>query len=93
MLHRHLAGPLQEALSDTPAVLLNGARQTGKSTLVQSPELGEKNRQYLTFDDPSVLAAAKHDPNGFIAGLQLPITLDVKGGMKGNHQGGGIGNQ
>ncbi len=76
MLHRHLIGPLQEALSDTPAVLLNGARQTGKSTLVQSPEFGEKSRQYLTFDDPGVLAAAKRDPNGFIAGLQLPVTLD-----------------
>jgi predicted AAA+ superfamily ATPase len=76
MFHRHLIGPLQEALSDTPAVLLNGARQTGKSTLVQSPEFGETNRQYLTFDDPGVLAAAKRDPNGFIAGLALPITLD-----------------
>jgi len=76
MLHRHLIGALQEALSDTPAVLLNGARQTGKSTLVQSPEFGEKNRQYLTLDDPGVRAAAKRDPNGFIAGLQLPITLD-----------------
>ena len=69
MLHRHLMEPLQEALSDTPAVLLNGARQTGKSTLVQSPEFGEKNRQYSTFDDPGVLAAAKRDPNDFIAGL------------------------
>ena len=69
-------GPLREALSDTPAVLLNGARQTGKSTLVQSPEISKKNRQYLTFDDPGVLAAAKRDPNGFIAGLDLPVTLD-----------------
>lgn len=64
------------ALSDTPAVLLNGARQTGKSTLAQSPELGRKNRQYLTFDDPGVLAAAKRDPNGFVASLDLPVTLD-----------------
>lgn len=28
------------------------------------------------FDDPGVLAAAKHDPNGFIAGLNTPVTLD-----------------
>jgi predicted AAA+ superfamily ATPase len=34
-----------EALTDTPpAVLLDGARQTGKGTLVQSAELGERNR-------------------------------------------------
>jgi uncharacterized protein len=76
MLHRHLSLPLREALSDTPTVLLNGARQTGKSTLAQSSELGETARQYLTFDDPGVLAAAKRDPNGFVAGLRLPVTLD-----------------
>jgi len=76
MIRRHLVGPLQEALSDTPAVLINGARQTGKSTLVQSAELGQTNRRYLTFDDAGVLAAAKRDPNGFIAGLNLPVTLD-----------------
>ena len=76
MLHRHLAGPLRDALSDTPAVLISGARQTGKSTLVQSGELGKATRQYLTFDDPGLLAAAKRDPNGFIAGLNLPVTLD-----------------
>jgi predicted AAA+ superfamily ATPase len=57
-------------LADTPVVLVNGARQTGKSTLVQSAELTGHGRQYLTFDDPGVLAAAKRDPNGFIAGLQ-----------------------
>ena len=76
MQSRHIAEPLRDALSDTPAVLVNGARQTGKSTLVQSSELGQSNRQYLTFDDPGILAAAKRDPNGFVAGLNLPATLD-----------------
>jgi hypothetical protein len=76
MIHRLLSGPLREALSDTPAVLINGARQTGKSTLAQSGDRGRENRQYLTFDDPGILAAARRDPNGFIAGLNLPVTLD-----------------
>jgi hypothetical protein len=76
MIPRHLVGHLREALSDTPAVLVNGARQTGKSTLVQSAELDQTNRRYLTFDDPGILAAAKRDPNGFIAGLNPPVTLD-----------------
>ena len=76
MLHRHLTGPLLEALADTPAVLVNGARQTGKSTLVQSPEVAGQDRQYLTFDDPGILAAARRDPNGFVAGLSAPVTLD-----------------
>src|SRR5580692_3054784 len=76
MFHRHLTGPLLEALADTPAVLVNGARQTGKSTLVQSVEVAGQDRQYLTFDDPGILAAAKRDPNGFVAGLNMPVTLD-----------------
>src|SRR5215469_7537279 len=76
MLSRHLSGSVLEALADTPAVLVNGARQTGKSTLVQSEELAGQARLYLTFDDPGILAAAKRDPNGFIAGLNPPVTLD-----------------
>jgi len=76
MLRRHLIDRLLDGLADTPAVLVNGARQTGKSTLAQSAELTGQNRQYLTFDDPGILAAAKHDPNGFVAGLNMPVTLD-----------------
>jgi predicted AAA+ superfamily ATPase len=76
MIHRHITDQVKEALTDTPAVLVNGARQTGKSTLVQSEDLGEQDRQYLTFDDPGVLAAAKGDPNGFVAGLRPRVTLD-----------------
>jgi len=66
---------LVDALADTPAVLVNGARQTGKSTLVQSPELAGQDRRYFTFDDPSILAAAMSDPSGFVAGLEMPVTL------------------
>jgi len=76
MLRRHIIDRLLDGLADTPAVLVNGARQTGKSTLVQSAELAEQSRQYLTFDDPGILAAAKRDPNGFVAGLNAPVTLD-----------------
>jgi uncharacterized protein len=76
MVSRHITDQLLQALADTPVVLLNGARQTGKSTLVQSAELIRSARQYLTFDDPGVLAAAKGDPNGFIAGLDTSATLD-----------------
>ena len=48
MIHRQITANLLRALEDTPAVLVNGARQTMKS-----------GPQYLTFDDPGVLAAAR----------------------------------
>jgi hypothetical protein len=76
MLQRHLLHRALAALADTPTVLVNGARQTGKSTLVQSPDLAGSDRHYLSFDDPGILAAAKHDPNGFVAGLDTLVTLD-----------------
>ena len=36
MIRRHIEDPLRRALTDTPVVLLNGARQTGKITLAQA---------------------------------------------------------
>jgi predicted AAA+ superfamily ATPase len=38
---------LTDASADTPAVLVNGARQTGKSTLVQAPEMAGQGRPLL----------------------------------------------
>lgn len=74
---RHIAPLLVEALADTPVVVLNGARQSGKSTLVQSLAATLlPQRQYLTMDDAVVLNAAKADPSGFISGLAGPATLD-----------------
>src|SRR5256885_6155059 len=73
VIRRNITDHLLQALADTPVVLINGARQTGKSTLVQSREVAdERSRQYLTFDDPGALAAARRDPNGFLAGLTTP---------------------
>ncbi|MFZ2855729.1 MAG: ATP-binding protein [Rhodocyclaceae bacterium] len=72
---RHLSPLIAEALEDTPVVLLNGARQTGKSTLVQSLS-ATHGRRYLTLDDQATLAAARSDPAGFIAGLDGPVVLD-----------------
>lgn len=75
MYSRHISNLLLEALADTPIVLLNGARQTGKSTLAQSLSTSKAYR-YLTLDDRVVLAAAKDDPVGFVAGLSGPVILD-----------------
>ncbi len=72
---RHIISPINEALLDTPVLLLNGARQTGKSTLARSLTEGQ-NRRYLTLDDQITLAAAKGNPDGFIAGLDSPVILD-----------------
>lgn len=76
MFPRHLTGPLLQALADTPVVFLHGARQTGKSTLVQALATGGHPARYLTLDDAGVLAAARHDPGSFIGGIPDAVILD-----------------
>jgi uncharacterized protein len=76
MYKRFLRPKLLAALADTPVVFLNGARQTGKSTLVRELAESERPARYLTFDDATVLAAARHDPAGFVAGLEGPVIID-----------------
>ena len=70
---RNISPSLTDALADTPVVCLLGPRQVGKTTLVQTDL---PDRTYLTFDDISILTAAKQDPVGFIAALPDQVTLD-----------------
>jgi predicted AAA+ superfamily ATPase len=76
MIHRHITSALQAALADTPIVLLIGARQTGKSTLVQEIASSTHPARYLTFDDAGVLSAARTDPFGFLAHTNEAVVLD-----------------
>lgn len=66
---------LEEAFSTSPAVLLTGARQTGKTTLVEE-YAKDKSYYYITFDDLSTMSAAKRDPKGFIETLPKPVIID-----------------
>ncbi len=76
MIKRNITDNLLEALSDSPVVLLNGARQTGKSTLANWLSTRLHNARYLTMDNATVLAAAQLDPEGFLAGIQGNVVLD-----------------
>jgi len=76
MLSRNITPAIIEALSDTPVVMLNGARQTGKSTLAKSLISENHMGRYVTLDDATSLAAAKHDPAGFISGLGESTVID-----------------
>ncbi|MGE3313109.1 MAG: ATP-binding protein [Limisphaerales bacterium] len=62
-------------MADTPVVLVNGARQTGKTTLAQA--LADRNgAQYFTLDDAATLGLVAADPNGFIRNLKGPVVID-----------------
>jgi predicted AAA+ superfamily ATPase len=72
---RHLDSLLRESLQDTPAVLVNGPRQCGKTTLVRQFE-GEM--AYFSLDDPALLAAVQADPLGFVNRLDRAIIDEVQ---------------
>lgn len=70
-----LQSRLEEALDDTPVVLIHGPRQCGKTTLAQ--QIGQqRGYAYYTFDDANLLAAAKADPIGFVDQLPEKTILD-----------------
>ena len=67
--------PLREMLADSPAVLVHGPRQCGKTTLAQ--RVGKRQRTaYITFDDESSRSLAVADPVGFVANLPRRVILD-----------------
>ncbi len=66
VLPRHLDGALTQALATMPAVVVTGARQTGKSTLVQALA-SDRERLYLTLDDLDVLDQASTAPSDLVA--------------------------
>ena len=75
MYRRLIEKKLQAALADTRVVLLNGARQTGNSTLVQ--QVAEKRGgQYLTLDDPATTALAGSDPFALVQGAGNLMVID-----------------
>ena len=66
---------MTEALADSPAVLIHGPRQCGKTTLAQG--VGKRaGYTYLTFDDEVSRGVATADPVGFVADLPRRVILD-----------------
>jgi predicted AAA+ superfamily ATPase len=72
-LPRLVGAALSERIRVMPAVVVTGARQTGKSTLVEHLVPGK--RRYATLDDLDVLDAARRDPE-VLVGVPGPVTLD-----------------
>lgn len=72
-LPRHVSATLADRLRVMPAVVVTGARQTGKSTLAEALVPGK--RRYWTLDDLDVRDLARRDPDALLGSPQ-PVTLD-----------------
>lgn len=76
MIERHLKPLVLDALGDTRIAVVLGARQVGKSTLVQQIANVDRPATILTLDDRATRDAALDDPTGFVAGLKPPVVID-----------------
>jgi uncharacterized protein len=73
---RHIRDELLAAMRDTRVVIVLGARQVGKSTLVESIASEHGATGVLTLDDHATRTSALGDPSGFVSGLELPVVID-----------------
>lgn len=72
-IHRDIEDLIKKARNTFKTVLVTGARQTGKSTLLEKlfPE-----QRMISFDDSFLEEQAKNDPEFFLSLYETPLTLD-----------------
>ena len=74
ILPRTLEASILKAGSQFPVLLMTGARQVGKTTLLRRASASD--RTYVTLDDPTLLALAKGDPLLFLQRFRPPLLID-----------------
>ena len=75
ILPRHAADSVRTALADTRVVLVNGARQCGKSTLV-AKIADSRDALWRNLDNAAAREAAAFDPTEFVAGGHDLMVID-----------------
>jgi len=73
-IKRSLEPVLKKAVSEFPAVVLTGPRQSGKTTLLQ--HLFGKRCRYVSLESPDVRASAMEDPRTFLETYPPPVIFD-----------------
>lgn len=74
LAQRRLASVLISRLTEEPAIVLNGPRTVGKSTLL-SALADHLGRAVTDCDDPATRAAVRNDPGRFVTGPH-PVLID-----------------
>lgn len=77
LLARHSEASVNEALTDTRVVLVTGARQCGKSTLLGLVAKGRK-AEWRNLDSAAARQAAIADPTGFVDTAELMVIDEVQ---------------
>ncbi len=73
-IHRAIEDVVLKIAKTFPVLLVTGPRQVGKTTMLR--HLAEKDRTYVTLDDPGIWDLAKRDPALFFQRFPPPILID-----------------
>jgi len=73
-IERSLTPVLKKSLSEFPAVVLTGPRQSGKTTILK--QLFSNTFAYVSLEPPDIRAAAVEDPRGFLQMYPSPVIFD-----------------
>jgi predicted AAA+ superfamily ATPase len=78
LVPRRAQSLVAEALEDTRVVLVNGARQSGKSTLTRLAAESRAETLVRLLDDAATLRAARDDPAGFVEHDRLMVIDEIQ---------------
>lgn len=73
-IERRVKNKIAELTQFFPCVLVTGARQVGKSTLLR--DMLPEGMRYVTLDDFQYADFAKNDPVGFLEAMGTPLCID-----------------
>jgi len=73
-INRLIENTILKATKTFPVVILTGARQSGKTTLLR--HLFENTHNYLSLDELDIRSIAANDPRGFLSRYKLPLIID-----------------
>jgi predicted AAA+ superfamily ATPase len=77
LVRRHAESLIEDAVADTRVVLINGARQSGKSTVARLVA-SRHDALWHSFDDPQTRAAAEFDPLEFVRSDRMIVIDEVQ---------------
>ena len=75
-IHRIMESKLKYLSEHFPVVMVCGARQVGKTTLLDQIKEEKEDLRYVTLDYPRIRALAKEDPELFLQQYQAPLIID-----------------
>ena len=75
-INRSLEKRVKYMADHFPVILVSGARQVGKTTLLKKITEGKNDIQYVTLDHPRVRRLAKEDPELFLQQYSAPVIID-----------------